>query len=66
MAFDEGLAQRIREALPADAAMLERTMFGGLAFMLNGNMALGVLGEALMARVGPAGYEAALRLPGRG
>lgn len=63
MAFDEGLAQRIREALDDEAGVSERRMFGGLAFMLRGNMCVGVVGEDLMVRVGPDGYERALREP---
>jgi len=42
MAYDEGLAQRIREALDDQPGISERKMFGGLCFMLNGNMACGV------------------------
>lgn len=52
MAYDEGLAQRIRETLQDQADLTERKMFGGLAFMLRGNMLVGVLGDTLMARVG--------------
>lgn len=64
MAFDEGLAQRIRENLEGQPAISERRMFGGLAFMARGYMAVGVSGESLMARVGPAAYADALRQPG--
>ena len=53
MAYDEGLAQRIREALADDAGLSERRMFGGVAFMLHGNMAVGISGDELMVRVGP-------------
>ena len=38
-------------------------MFGGLAFLVNGNMAVGVVGDELMVRVGPDRYEEALRAP---
>ncbi|MFI5323026.1 MAG: TfoX/Sxy family protein [Thermodesulfobacteriota bacterium] len=41
----------------------EKKMFGGIAFMLKGNMCCGVIDDLLMARVGPEGYEAALSLP---
>ena len=60
MAFDEGLAERIREALDEQAHTSERKMFGGLCFMVGGNMALGVVGDELMVRVGPDGYADAL------
>ncbi len=63
MAYDPGLAERIRDALRERPNVSERKMFGGIAFMLDGHMALGIVGDTLMARVGPARYEDALRLP---
>lgn len=65
MAFDEDLAERVREALPADvlARVTERKMFGGLAFMLDGNMLVGIVGNDLMARLGPDAAQAALQRP---
>lgn len=60
MAFDEGLAQRLREIFAERDDMKERRMFGGLAFMLSGNMCCGVIGDELMARVGPDNYASAL------
>jgi TfoX/Sxy family transcriptional regulator of competence genes len=60
MAYDEGVAQRIREALADEQDLLEKKMFGGVAFMLRGNMCCGVVGDELMLRVGPDGYEDAL------
>jgi hypothetical protein len=63
MAFDEGLAHRLREALADQPGLVERKMFGGLAFMLGGNMCCGVVGETLMVRVGPKAYESALERP---
>lgn len=57
MAYDEGAAERIREALGKKIAYSERKMFGGLAFMVRGNMCVGVIGESLMARVGPDQYR---------
>lgn len=63
MAYDEHLAERIRAALSAVPGVGERKMFGGLAFMLGGHMACGVVGEQLLVRVGPEGYEAALAQP---
>ncbi len=63
MAYDEGLAQRIREALADDAGLTERRMFGGIAYMLHGNMAVGISGDELMVRVGPEAYDDALAQP---
>ena len=61
MAFDEGLAERIRDALADVRGVSERKMFGGVAFMLHGNMLVGVIDSTLMARVGPDQWETALR-----
>ncbi len=58
MAFDEGLAERIRAVLDARADVDERKMFGGIAFLVNGNMACGVMNEDLMVRMDPAAAEA--------
>jgi TfoX/Sxy family transcriptional regulator of competence genes len=63
MAYDEGLAQRIREILDERGDVAEKRMFGGLAFLLGGNMCVGVVGDDLMVRVGPGAYEEALRQP---
>jgi len=63
MAYDEGLAERLRAILGTTPGYGERKMFGGLCVLLHGNMCCGVVGEALMVRVGPAGYEAALAKP---
>ena len=63
MAYDEGLSQRIRELLTDAPAVDEKKMFGGLAFMVNGNMAVGVTGSELMVRVGADNYESALAEP---
>lgn len=65
MAFDEELGDRVRDALPDDVMpqVTERKMFGGLAFMLNGNMFVGIVGDELMARLGPEGGDAALQQP---
>ncbi|MEZ5650940.1 MAG: TfoX/Sxy family protein [Burkholderiaceae bacterium] len=60
MAYDEALAQRIREALDGDPALTEKKMFGGLAFMHRGLMFVGVSGTRLMARVGAAQYADSL------
>ena len=63
MAYDEGLAERIRESLNSKRGVTEKKMFGGLAFMSGGYMFIGVTGDVLMARVGPDYYETALRRP---
>lgn len=63
MAFDEGLAERIRTLLGDDAKVSERKMFGGLAFLHQGNMACGILGDELMVRVGPEAWADALAHP---
>ena len=57
MAYDEGLAERIRERLRDRTDVIEKRMFGGLAFMVAGHMALGVMKEDLMVRVPPAEQE---------
>ncbi len=64
MTYDEGLAERIRERLGADPGVTEKRMFGGIAFLYRGNMAVGVTGDDLMVRVGPDASEAALARPG--
>ena len=63
MAFDEGLAERVRDLTADQPAMSERKMFGGLCFMQNGNMCFGIVGSELMVRVGPDEYETAVALP---
>ena len=52
MAYDERLAQRIRNALTGNRAITERKMFGGIAFLRKGLMFVGILDSSLMARVG--------------
>ncbi len=64
MTIDEGLAERIRDAIRDRHGIVERRMFGGLAFMSHGHMFVGVLGDTLMARVGPGHYAEALHRPG--
>ena len=63
MPFDEGLAERIRAIVGDEPGMREQKMFGGIAFMLRGNMAAGIIGSELMVRVGPDAYVDALALP---
>jgi hypothetical protein len=60
MAFDESLADRIRSGLARIKGIEERKMFGGLGFLLNGNLLVGVWKNSMIARVGPDGYEEAL------
>jgi TfoX/Sxy family transcriptional regulator of competence genes len=63
VAYDEALADRVRDVLAPRADVGERKMFGGVAFMVGGNMAVGVLGEDLMVRLDPADAEQALTEP---
>lgn len=63
MAFDEALAERVREVLTERSDVTERKMFGGLAFMVAGHMACGIVGSDLMARVGKDAYDRALQHP---
>ena len=63
MAYDQGLAERLRELLQDHAGIAEKKMFGGLCFLSRGYMFVGIVGEALMARVGPDAYEKALCRP---
>jgi hypothetical protein len=64
MAYDEGLAQVIRDALAGHAGLAERKMFGGLCFLLQGNMLCGTYRQGGMYRVGKAREAEALALPG--
>jgi hypothetical protein len=63
MVFDEGLAERVRHLHGAEPGLSERKMFGGLCFLVNGNMAFGIVGSELMVRVGQDAYVEALSLP---
>ena len=64
MAYDEDLANRVRELLAGEAGLTEKAMFGGLGFMLHGNIAVGISsGSELMVRVGPDGTDDALAKP---
>ena len=63
MAYDKMLAARIRAALVDQPSLTEREMFGGIGFMLNGNMACGVIGDGLISRVGPIAYPELLKMP---
>jgi hypothetical protein len=63
MAYSEELADRVRRALADRDNVLERKMFGGIAFMLEGNMCAGVTGDELMVRVDPDAAEDAASEP---
>ena len=63
MAYDEGLAERVRDIAGARAGVTERRMFGGLAWMIGGNMACCVLRDELLVRMAPADREQALTEP---
>ena len=60
MAYSEELADRIREVIDGRPGVSERKMFGGIAWMVNGNMACGIVGEDLMVRLERGDAEAAL------
>ncbi|OGB19625.1 MAG: RNA methyltransferase [Burkholderiales bacterium RIFCSPLOWO2_12_67_14] len=60
MAYDEQLAQRIREALADNPAITEKKMFGGIAFLHRGLMFVGVSDSSLMARVGKGNHADSL------
>ena len=61
MAYDEDLANRIRELVAVEAGLTEQRMFGGLAFLIGGNMAVAASGQGgLMVRVNPGETEALL------
>lgn len=63
MAFDERLAERIRGSLGRRKGLAEKKMFGGIAFLLNGNMCVGIHKSALIVRLAPEDTEAALTQP---
>ena len=61
MAYNEVLADRIRKAVASRKGVTEKHMFGGVAFLLDGKMFIGVVKDDLMARVGPDRNDEALR-----
>jgi hypothetical protein len=63
VAYDAQLADRVRELLSLREGVSEREMFGGIGFMVGGNMACGVHGEELIVRLGPEEGERALSEP---
>ena len=62
MAFDEDLADRVRARLGDEPGLTERKMFGGIGWMLEGNMAVGLTSNGLLVRLGPDA-DAALAEP---
>jgi TfoX/Sxy family transcriptional regulator of competence genes len=60
VAYDEQLADRVREELAARSDLSERRMFGGIGFMIGGNMACGVMEDELIVRLAPEDAESAL------
>jgi TfoX/Sxy family transcriptional regulator of competence genes len=63
MAYDEGLAERIRGVLDERSDVDEKAMFGGMAFMVRGHMAVGIVTDDLMVRVGPQSYGRLVKEP---
>ena len=64
MAYNEDLANRIRELIASEEGLTEKKMFGGLAFLINGNLSVSASGQGgLMLRVEPAESDALLRKP---
>jgi hypothetical protein len=63
VAYDEDLANRVREQLADEEPRSEKAMFGGLAFLIAGNMAVGINRDGVMVRVGPEAGDAAAQEP---
>ena len=63
MGYDERLALRVRQTVATYDGVSERAMFGGIAFMLHGHMCCGVVGDELVARIGPTQAARALGEP---
>ena len=63
MAFSAALAERIRQALARKRGVEEKKMFGGVGFLLHGNMLVGVWKDSLIARIGPDESDLALLEP---
>jgi TfoX/Sxy family transcriptional regulator of competence genes len=63
MAYDEQLAARVRRVLERRRGISEKRMFGGICFLVRGNMCCGVVGGELVVRVGPGAYAEALARP---
>ena len=63
MAYDEKLAERIRTKLKGTRGLTEKKMFGGVGFLINGNMSCGVHKQAMIVRLSNEDSDAALKLP---
>ena len=63
MAYDEALAEKTRQLMKEIPGFNEKKMFGGVGFMINGNMACGVNENNLIVRVGAENYEESLKKP---
>jgi len=61
LGYNKDLVQRIREFLEKTSGVSEKKMFGGIAFMVNGNMTVGVIKDELIVRVGKEYYTQALK-----
>ena len=64
MSYDTALAERIRARIAAHPRLMEKEMFGGIAFLIGGNMAVGVSHDELMVRVGKEAHDEAVARPG--
>ena len=64
MTYSDAQAERVRKELAGRSGIVEKEMFGGIAFLLGGNMAVGVRGDDLIVRVDPSQTDALLREPG--
>lgn len=64
MAFSESLSNRIREALADHPNVAEKRMFGGICYMVDDKMCVGVADDQMMCRIGEDAYESALERPG--
>ncbi len=64
MAYDEGLAQRIRDQIDGQSGITSKEMFGGIAFLVDEKMFVGVVKDELMVRVGKERHDEFLRRPG--
>jgi TfoX/Sxy family transcriptional regulator of competence genes len=64
MALNEQLAERIRKELKRQTGMTEKKMFGGVAFLIHGNMSVGIHGDELIVRISPEETDELLKQPG--
>lgn len=64
MAYDEALAERVQDAVAGRRGVTTKKMFGGVCFLLDDKMVVGIVKDELMVRCGPDAYDAALAKPG--